>query len=598
MEFKVLDLFCGAGGFSCGLDKVKNIQTVAAVDFDKYATETFSKNFPGVTVFTGDLTDASVKKSVIDTSKKLGVNMIVGGPPCQGFSLKGKNLGMDDPRNFLFLEYFQLVKEIKPEVFVIENVKNILNSENGYFKNQIIEKFSSLGYILNYSVLNAKDFSVPESRERAIIIGSLSCCVNMPKPHECTLTVRDAISDLCYLNSGEGFFESDYVTAPLSDYQRELRGKKVYNHIATNHSAFALEKLSMIPHEGDKSSLPKELHGKQKFSTTWSRLRWDTYSPTIDTRFDTPSNGRNSHPTLNRSITPREAARIQSFDDNFVFYGPKSAVCKQIGNAVPPRLGTAIGEAIMLSYKKKIDVSKNFKLMNGDSYSLIKELKKNKIIVNHIITDPPYNISKSNNFSTMKNPRKGVNFGKWDFDFDLYSWIAEYVDILDNNGSMIIFCSYRFISHIITELEQNNMVVKDILIWQKSNPMPRNVNRRYVQDSEFAIWAVKKNATWVFNKPVETPYLRAFYKTPTVLGAERTNHPTQKSLKLMEQIINVHTNPGEIVLDPFMGSGTTGVAALKNNRKFIGIELDTNYYEIALNRVKKIYIKPITKNTV
>ena len=130
-----------------------------------------------------------------------------------------------------------------------------------------------------------------------------------------------------------------------------LRGKKLHNHIATNHSKVALDKLAMIPPEGDKSSLPKELHGKQKFATTWSRLRWDTYSPTIDTRFDTPSNGRNSHPVLNRAITPREAARIQSFDDDFVFYGPKSSVCRQIGNAVPPLLGKAIGQAISDAYE-------------------------------------------------------------------------------------------------------------------------------------------------------------------------------------------------------------------------------------------------------
>lgn len=585
MNYRVLDLFCGAGGFSSGLDKVEGIQTVAAVDFDKYASETFRKNFPNAYVFTGDLTDKELKKEIIEKSKELKVNMIVGGPPCQGFSLKGKNLGMDDPRNFLFLEYFYLVKEIRPEVFVIENVKNLLNSENGYFKNQIIEKFSSLGYIINYSVLNAKDYSVPESRERAIIIGSLSTCIDMPIPHDDVITVRDAISDLAYLESGEGEFESDYVYGPFSDYQKELRGKKLYNHQATNHSRVALEKLAMIPPEGDKSSLPKELHGKQKFKTTWSRLRWDTYSPTVDTRFDTPSNGRNSHPVLTRSITPREAARIQSFDDDFVFYGPKCAVCKQIGNAVPPRLGKAIGEAIINSYQKKIEKTESYQVINGDAFSVYQELKTMGITVNHIITDPPYNISQSNNFSTMKNPRKGVNFGEWDHGFDLYSWIADYVSLLDANGSIIIFCSYRYISHIIEKLEGCNMVVKDVLIWQKSNPMPRNTERRYVQDTEFAVWAVKEKAKWVFNKPENVSYLRAFYQTPTVAGKERTPHPTQKSLKLMEDIIKIHTNEGDTILDPFMGSGTTGIAAIKNNRKFLGIELDTDYYDIAVNRL-------------
>lgn len=588
MKFKVLDLFSGAGGFSAGLDSVENIETVEAVDFDKYATETFKNNFPNAHVITGDITEKTIKDEIIKVAKERKVNMIVGGPPCQGFSLKGKNLGLDDPRNFLFLEYYELVKQIRPKVFVIENVKNLLNSENGYFKNQIIEKFSSLGYIINFGVLNAKNFGVPESRERAIIIGSSEISIDLPVGKETSVTVRDAISDLAYLNSGEGTFESDYQNEPQSEYQRKLRANKLYNHKATSHSKGALEKLAMIPPEGDKTSLPKELLGKQKFATTWSRLQWDTYSPTIDTRFDTPSNGRNSHPILNRSITPREAARIQSFSDDFIFYGPKTAICKQIGNAVPPFLGKAIGEAIIKSYDKDRVIKDNYQLFHGNSYTMIKELKKNNIKVNHIITDPPYNISQCNNFSTMKNPRKGVDFGEWDKSFDLYNWISDYEQILDKNGSMIIFCSYRYISHIIDKLEDSGMNVKDILIWKKSNPMPRNINRRYVQDTEFAVWAVKKNSKWIFNKPKNSSYLRSCYETSTVSGKERTSHPTQKSLKLMEQIIQVHTNKNDIILDPFMGSGTTGVAAIEEGRKFIGIELEEEYFNLTLDRMKKI----------
>lgn len=587
MQFNVLDLFAGAGGFSAGLDKIKNMKTVVAVDFDKYATETFQKNFKDAYVITGDLTDQKIKDEIIKVSKDRKVNMIVGGPPCQGFSLKGKNLGFDDPRNFLFLEYYALVKAIKPEVFVIENVKNILNSENGYFKNQIIEKFSSLGYIINYGVLNAKNFGVPESRERAIIIGSLTRSIDLPVGDKKSVTVRDAISDLAYLESGEGVFECDYKNAPESAYQKKLRGKKLYNHTATNHSKVALEKLAMIPPEGDKSSLPKELHGKQKFATTWSRLQWDTYSPTIDTRFDTPSNGRNSHPFLNRSITPREAARIQSFDDDFIFYGPKSSVCKQIGNAVPPLLGKAIGDAVASAYQTERIKTDNYEIYLGNAYTMYKELLQNNVKVNHIITDPPYNISQDNNFSTMKNPRKGVDFGEWDKDFDLYNWISDYSNLLDKNGSMIIFCSYRFISHIIDKLESSGLAVKDVIIWKKSNPMPRNIDRRYVQDTEFAVWAVKKNAKWIFNKPTDKSYLRSCYETPTVSGKEKTNHPTQKSLKLMENIIKVHTNENDIILDPFMGSGSTGVASIKNNRKFVGIELDKEYFNIANDRLEK-----------
>lgn len=587
MEFKILDLFCGAGGFSYGLDKNKNFKTVLGLDYDTNAINTFNKNIEGAVGIVGDITDEKVKKHIVEKSKKLGVNMIIGGPPCQGFSLKGKQLGLDDPRNFLFLEYIKIVSEIKPEVFIIENVRNLLNASDGYFLNQIKEKFTKIGYILNTGFINAKDFGVPQNRERAIIIGSLSRSVPLPtgKSNE-IVTVRDAISDLWYLNSGEGLDASDYINKPQSEYQSMLRGEKVYNHKATNHSDLALEKLKMVPPEGDKSSIPVELHGKQKFATTWSRLKWDEVSPTIDTRFDTPSNGRNSHPVLHRAITPREAARIQSFDDDFIFTGPKTSVCRQIGNAVPPLMAKAIGETISNAYMDKRVEKEDYSAYLADSFVFVKELKKNNIKVNHIITDPPYNISKDNNFTTMSSPRKGVDFGDWDKKFDLFGWIKDYVEILDKNGSIIIFCSYLYISYIIDELKEVGIDVKDVLVWKKSNPMPRNINRRYVQDMEFAIWGVKKGAKWVFNKPNNVPYLRSVFETSLVSGKEKTEHPTQKSLKLMKEIIEIHTNKKDLILDPFMGSASTGVASLELGRKFIGIESEHKYFQIAIKRLE------------
>ena len=587
MKFKVLDLFCGAGGFSVGLDMTGNFSTVIGLDFDKYAIETFSKNFPNAIAICGDILSQDVKNQVIKESKSLGVNMIIGGPPCQGFSLKGKNLGLNDQRNFLFKEYLNLVKEIQPDVFIIENVKNILNSSNHYFRDEIIKEIEKLGYIVNYGVVNAKNYGVPQSRERALFIASKSKFINFPNPQEKTVTVRDAISDLSYLESSEGNILADYINKPMSDYQKLLRGKKLQYHKASEHSKVAIEKLKLIPPEKGKEYLPKELIGKQKFATTWSRLEWDNISPTIDTRFDTPSNGKNSHPYLNRAITPREAARIQSFNDDFYFYGPKVAVCKQIGNAVPPLMAKAIGEQICNELGNDVIEGKNYKLYKGNAYTLIDELIKNNIKVNHIITDPPYNISHENNFNTLKCPRQGIDFGEWDKNFDLFSRIPKYEKILDKNGSMIVFCSYRYMSFIIKTMEESNLEVKDVLVWKKANPMPRNIERRYVQDMEFAIWAVKKGAKWVFNKLEGKPYMRSMFETSTVAGNEKVGHPTQKSLKLMQDIIKIHTNKNDVVIDPFMGSGSTGVACLNLDRKFIGIELDKNYFNIAVNRLDK-----------
>ena len=348
-EFKILDLFCGAGGFSYGMEKNTHFKTVLSLDNDNYVGITFKKNMPNCDVIIGDITTPNIKSIIISKAKLLGVNMIIGGPPCQGFSNKGKKLGLKDPRNFLFREYLSLVEVIQPEVFVIENVKTLLSASNGWFRDEIVNTIKDLGYFVDFGVLNAADFGVPQARERAIFLCSKSKVVTLPKQKEkLVTTVRDAISDLSYLESGEGAFEQDYLLPAESDYQKLMRAssKKLYNHLASHHKEVAIEKLKLIPPERGKECLPAEMIGKQKFKTTWGRLKWDEVSPTIDTRFDAASNGTNNHPCLNRAITPREAARLQSFDDNFVFCGSKVRIRKQIGNAVPPLMAKAIADKI------------------------------------------------------------------------------------------------------------------------------------------------------------------------------------------------------------------------------------------------------------
>ncbi len=348
-RFKILDLFSGAGGFSYGMEKNPHFITCVALDFNPKAIDTFKYNMPQAKTIVGDITDPTIKAKVIELSRAEGVNMIIGGPPCQGFSLKGKKLGLDDPRNFLFKEYLKIVGALQPEVFVIENVKALLSTSAGWFRDQIVSTVQSMGYKVSYGVLTASDFGVPQSRQRAIFICCKTKQIPLPKPLGLKkVTVRDAISDLAYLESGEGSFEADYVTKPSSDYQQMMRrgSKKLYNHKASNHSQIAIEKLKLIPPEQGKECLPKEMLGRQKFSGTWGRLRWDDVSPTIDTRFDAASNGTNNHPFLNRAITPREAARIQSFDDKFIFIGSKFYIRQQIGNAVPPLLAKAIASSI------------------------------------------------------------------------------------------------------------------------------------------------------------------------------------------------------------------------------------------------------------
>ena len=346
---KVLDLFSGVGGFSYGFE-MAGFKCVAGIEFDKSISESFAKNHKNAIAFCGDIKNFSPQE-IYD---KIGdIDVIIGGPPCQGFSLKGKRKGLDDERNFLFKEYIKFVEFFKPKYFVLENVVAMLSDSGGYFKDEIKKAFEDIGYFVDVGILNSVDFGVPQNRKRAIFIGSNIAKITLPKATiKKHITTWEAISDLAYLESGEGEFESDYKFSPQSEYQKLMRKNsvKLYNHKATKHSPIAIDRLKRIPPECGKEYLTEKI--SSTFGQTWGRLEKNKPSPTIITRFDTPSNGKNSHPFLHRAITPREAARIQSFPDDFVFYGNKSSIIKQIGNAVPPLMAKAIAEHILAHYKR------------------------------------------------------------------------------------------------------------------------------------------------------------------------------------------------------------------------------------------------------
>ncbi|WRA39301.1 DNA cytosine methyltransferase [Helicobacter pylori] len=370
----------------------------------------------------GDIKELEIKEKILKRiefySKKFGndrVDLVVATPPCQGMSVANHKKKNDEiKRNSLVVESVDLIKQIKPRFFILENVPSfyktgcIDKNDNLLEIGSMIEQNLSGDYMLYDEVINFKNFGANSSRTRTLMIGvckefkdftsaleffpdfkqekTLKEVIGSLKPltwgeydsadfyhsfrtypkhmqewikdlkegQSAFENVQDAISDLAYLCSNEGAFESDYLNPIQSSYQALMRkdSPKLYNHQTTNHSQAALEKLKLINKEQGKECLPKNLHGKQQFKSTWGRLNWNKISPTIDTRFDTPSNGTNSHPELHRSITPREAARIQSFSDNYIFYGNKTSVCKQIGNAVPPLLALALGKAILKNLRK------------------------------------------------------------------------------------------------------------------------------------------------------------------------------------------------------------------------------------------------------
>lgn len=367
-QLNALDLFAGAGGFSEGVNKA-GINIVAAIEFDSQIANTYKYNHPNTQVILDDIKNISAKTiHNIFQSKELSCDIIFGGPPCQGFSMAGKRIRsntafLEDIRNYLFKEYIRMVEKLKPLVFVIENVPGILNYDNGSIKEEIYNTFENIGYKVDSRILCATDYGVPQSRNRAIFIGNrldIDPSKFFPTPthnDDSYITVYDAISDLPEISAGEGLEKTFYnKNVQLSNYQKQLVSSKgyVFNHESSKHKPKTLKILSMIEQGQTMKHLPKEYQTKSVHSGAYGRMEYNKPAYTLTTRLNTPSVGRITHPTQDRTITPREAARIQSFPDDYRFLGDITSIGMQIGNAVPPILAQRIAEQI-LSILNQID---------------------------------------------------------------------------------------------------------------------------------------------------------------------------------------------------------------------------------------------------
>ena len=344
----VIDLFAGCGGFSIGFEKA-GFRVTKAVEIDSQIAHTYSMNHEDVIMFNEDIGEIDNTNNFVEGETEV----IIGGPPCQGFSMAGarirKNGFMEDPRNYLFKHYVNVVKIVRPKVFVFENVKGILSMKGGEIFREIVNTFSDPKnfdgdhYAISYKIVKAVEFGIPEKRERVIIIGVLNKEIDLAQVENKTriqilkqyphffdkVTVGDAIIGLPKPTE-DGVIKTPH---PVNQYQE-----------ATTHTEIALRRMHQIQDGQNWTSLDEEIHSVH--SGAYGRMSWDEPSATITTRFDTPSGGRFTHPKEDRTITPREAARLQSFPDDFVFYGSKSSICKQIGNAVPPKLSFFIANLI------------------------------------------------------------------------------------------------------------------------------------------------------------------------------------------------------------------------------------------------------------
>ena len=360
-KINALDLFAGAGGFSQGMENA-GVNVIAAVEFNEQIAKTYMHNHPDTKMFVDDI--RNLDESEIDkVFKEIGVecDLIFGGPPCQGFSMAGKRIRsnasfLEDERNYLFKEYIRMVAYLKPKVFVIENVPGILNYNGGKVKEEIYDTFTKLGYSLSSRIMCATNYGVPQMRNRAVFIGNrlgIDPEIMFPAPthsENTYVTIRQAISDLPEIEAGTGTEVTYYGNNDiLSEYQKLMRSESgfTYNHVSSHHKEETLELLSMIKEGQTMKDLPEEYHTKSVHSGAYGRMIYDKPAYTLTTRLNTPSVGRITHPIQNRTITPREAARIQSFPDNYKFIGDITSIGMQIGNAVPPLLAKAIGDNIV-----------------------------------------------------------------------------------------------------------------------------------------------------------------------------------------------------------------------------------------------------------
>lgn len=337
-----IELFSGAGGLALGAHWA-GIKTKIAIENDFYATQTYAKNLTDTTVVIDDI--KNIKEFKIE---KKELKILFGGPPCQGYSSSNqKTRTINNPTNWLFKEFLRCTELIMPDWVVLENVKGFTELKKGIFLKKILQGLNKIGYTVNYKILNALDFGVPQKRERIFIVASLhGIAFDFPTSlNNKPVTVKEAISDLPLLSNGASEYKLNYRTKSTCEYQKLMKGKKrkVLNNSVTKNSELILRRYKYIPQGGNWKSIPGELMSNYK---DHSRCHHGIYRRLSENEPSTViGNYRKNmliHPTQDRGLSVREAARLQSFPDWFEFTGPLISQQQHVGNAVPPLLSKAV----------------------------------------------------------------------------------------------------------------------------------------------------------------------------------------------------------------------------------------------------------------
>lgn len=357
----VVDLFCGAGGLSAGLE-MAGFEVLAGNDLFEAAGKTFEATHPHAKFFGEPIQDLDLDSLLEEIGLGKGeLTVLVGGPPCQAYSVYNHQRGMHDERSQLFRQYLRVVERLNPEWIVMENVAGIFSIAGGEAVHAIETELRALGYNVEYQIMRAEQYGVPQERRRVVFIGNrIGAPIRHPQPtHGLGLkplvTIENAISDLPRLENGEDPGIQEYATAPQGEYQTALRGNavEVTCHAAPRLGKVNIERLAHIPPGGSWRDIPFDLlpagmkRAKRSDHTKrYGRMTWEGQACTILTKCDIHW-GAYLHPDQDRAISVREAARLQSFPDSFRFFGSKTEQYVQVGNAVPPLLGKAIGQTLI-----------------------------------------------------------------------------------------------------------------------------------------------------------------------------------------------------------------------------------------------------------
>lgn len=364
----VLDLFCGAGGLSEGFSQA-GFNVIAGQDIDETAGKTFAATHRQARFVGGPIQGLSAR----DLIGSLGsVDVIVGGPPCQGYSYYNHGRGTHDPRAGLFKEYLRIVSTLRPNWLVMENVAGITSIGRGAVVDEILSGMMALGYRVEMRLLRAEEYGVPQERRRMFFIATRTdAAIRFPRmthgpgTDQPFVTIWDAISDLPPVPNAGGDICMSYASKPLSAYQATLRGRCtiVTNHQSPKLATANLKRLEHIPPGGSWRDIPFDLlpagmrlAKRSDHTKRYGRPRWDELACTILTKCDVHW-GAYFHPEQARSLTPREAARLQSFPDRFQFHGRKTDQFIQIGNAVPPLLGKAVACCLLTAMQSPVEVA-------------------------------------------------------------------------------------------------------------------------------------------------------------------------------------------------------------------------------------------------